>query len=153
METKEKLVESDQMHFNRELTEVMLQVLERSEEQKLAQKKHNRLLRVCAWGCVGIFLVVLVCAVLLMPQVLSNLGDAQGVMQSLDPDKISRLVDSAQTLADSAQTFIAELEVLMADVGQAVKNLEKIDIQKLNEAIENLNQTVKPLADFFSILR
>ena len=41
-------------------------------------------------------------------------------------------------------------ESSLEGAGEAVKKLEEIDIDKLNEAIDNLNKTVKPLADFFS---
>ena len=35
------------------------------------------------------------------------------------------------------------------DMSRTVERIDKVDLEKLNEAIDNLNETVKPMAEFF----
>ena len=73
----------------------------------------------------------------------------EGVTSSLD-----ELRQSAQTSLESAQALSSSASQMIEDntknVSEALENFNSIDFEKLNQAIQDLSDVVKPLAQFFS---
>ena len=123
--------------------------MENSQEllTKLEQHSKQQLLltKITCILCAAIFICLLVMTVLIVGTAshLSTLAeDAEFVIDNLEAVSwelanadIGTMVDNIGTLAADSQTIVAE----------AMKKLEAIDIETLNEAIEDLAAIVEPL--------
>jgi hypothetical protein len=135
-----------------------------SEAQKKTEHKRLVLLRVCvALLSVLTAAAVIACAIV-VPAVLNVAYEAQDtleVLQKVDVDSIMTDIDSFTEQAGETFTSVSEsaailntldMESLNETIGElktAVDNFSQIDVVALNEAIQNLNDTVEPLARFF----
>ena len=136
-----------------------------------SQKEHNRvmekLMKMTA-GCeVGALAVVVVAVLAIVPRTASVLGSAGKISSQLE----QMLLQAKQTLEDAqqiteqvknsnpqqllgnlnelSQQGQVALEESVQEVKKAVDVLEKIDIEALNKAIDNLGKAVSPLAKLF----
>lgn len=94
--------------------------------------------------CVGIFALVLS----LMPQVQDLAAQMESVLTNLEDittqlaeTDLNGMVDNVDALVNTSQQ----------GVEQAMKKLNAIDFDTLNQAIQNLADVVEPLAKFFNI--
>lgn len=103
------------------------------EEQVKLLKKQLFWQRVCAWACLGIFLVLLISALLLVP-------------------RVNALVGSLETL--SQELAAVDWQTLSANLEQVTKTAEEsiaaLDITGLNQAIKDLQTAISPLVRLFS---
>ena len=132
------------MEEKRELRE-LLERLDRSNRQQARYARWQCIFSVAAAVCiVGLFVLVYT----LMPQVreltektevvLTNLTEVTDQLAGMDLGTMVENVD--------------ELVVTSRDgVEQAVEQLNSIDFEALNQAIGDLSDVVKPMADFFNI--
>ena len=102
-----------------------------------SQKEHNRvmekLMKMTAGCAVGALAVVVVAVLAIVPRTASVLGSAGQISSQLE-------------LSQQGQVA---LEESVQEVKKAVDVLEKIDIEALNKAIDNLGKAVSPLAKLF----
>jgi len=121
-------------------------------EMLKVDKKHLFWQRISAMAVVAMFLVVLVTAMILVPQVVNTLN-------------------SINKVAVDAEAAIGDVEVMVSEITSASKNLNKlvddndeklteavnnmsnVDFDGLNAAIKDLQDTVGPMASFFSRFR
>ena len=121
-------------------------------EMLKVDKKHLFWQRISALAVVAMFLVVLVTAMTLVPQVINTLN-------------------SINKVAVDAEAAIGDVEVMVSEITSASKNLNKlvddndeklteavnnmsnVDFDGLNAAIKDLQDTVGPMASFFSKFR
>jgi len=132
---------------NNDAYQLMIQSM---EQQKKSNKTRNTIIA-AGFGC--IFALFLVCALVLMPHLTAAVDDIDAIANSVEGQKLSEIVDDVQALTKEAVSIVEHADGVLDEASGAVKNLEQIDIEKLNEAISNLNDTVEPLAEFFSIMR
>ena len=133
---------------------------EMMQEQAAHQKKVEKLVRVCAVCAAGIFAVVAVSAAILVPKGLGLIKRAEHITAQMDEmmPQVQEVVERVQegdpkALMEDIQSLTQTGEQALHDsVGKlkkAVEVLEKIDIESLNTAVENLGKAVSPLARLF----
>lgn len=109
------------------------------ESVQLLLKRQLFWTKLCALACAGIFAVVLVCAVFLAPQINRSLESINNITVQLETIDWNTLATNISKLAATGQGS-------MADISAA---LEKLDIEGLNQAINDLQKAVSPLARLF----
>ena len=136
-----------------------------------SQKEHNRvmekLMKMTAGCAVGALAVVVVAVLAIVPRTASVLGSAGQISSQLEqmlPQAKQTLEDAQQiteqvknsnpqqllgNLNELSQQGQVALEESVQEVKKAVDVLEKIDIEALNKAIDNLGKEVSPLAKLF----
>lgn len=118
----------------------------------IVAKKQLFLQRITTLATVGIFVVVLVAMIVLVPKVTMTLTN------------IDQMVADASSSVENINAMVAEmteasknLNQLVNDntepLTQAVNNMVGIDFEGLNKAITDLQATVGPMAQFFSRFR
>ena len=121
-------------------------------EMLKVDKKHLFWQRLSALAVVATFLVVLVVAMILVPQVLATL------------DNINRVAKDAESAVANVDTMVLEmtdasknLNQLVGDnseaLNEAITNMANVDYDGLNKAIKDLQDTVGPMASFFGKFR
>jgi len=132
------------MEEKQELRE-LLERLDRSNRQQARYARWQCIFGVAAAVCiVGLFVLVYT----LMPQVreltektevvLTNLTEVTDQLANMD---LGTMVENVDELVVTSQ----------AGVEQALEQLNAIDFETLNQAIGDLSDVVKPMADFFNI--
>ncbi len=100
----------------------------------------------------ALVLIFLVVAVIIVPKavtVLENTNEAVVTAQK-SLDKIDTQLDSIQTMTDSITKTSDNMNTMVEDnaeqLTEAVKKMQSIDFEGLNQAIEDLQTAVKPMA-------
>lgn len=146
-----------------------LALLTEIRDQLLAQNTHRQkqliLLRVCAAACALLALAVLLTCAVLLPKASQTLSEAEAAIAALNMEQIDGMITDLETvarqsvrIAEEAQVVLSEIAQIdfaslngsLADLDAAVKAFSGLDIETLNRAIANLNDTVEPLARFFA---
>lgn len=136
-------------------------------EQKAHNKKMQRLMQITAGCMIGILAIVVLTAALILPRTLGILSDAQEITAQVqdmtgqakrvltDAQEITsqvkegnpkQVMDSISSLAKEGETAVLEC---VEQVKRAVDILDKMDIDSLNTAIDNLGKAISPLAKLF----
>lgn len=102
------------------------------EEQVKLLKKQLFWQRVCAWACVGVFLVVLASAWMLVPRVNELVNSLEMLSQELMQVDWQALAGNLEKMTQTAQESIAAL-----------------DIDGLNQAVKDLQTAISPLVKLF----
>lgn len=149
-----------------------LVLLAEIRDQLLLQNKQKKnqllLLRICAGGLSLLALaVVIVCAVL-VPKLSGTLAEVDSAVAMLDMEQVASLISNMDTVAAESMAMATDASVILSDISKvdfasfnvslaeldtAVQKFSQLDIQTLNEAIRNLNDTVAPLATFLNRFR
>ena len=82
----------------------------------------------------------------MLPQAKQTLEDAQQITEQVKNSNPQQLLGNLNELSQQGQVA---LEESVQEVKKAVDVLEKIDIEALNKAIDNLGKAVSPLAKLF----
>ena len=114
--------------------------MELLEEMKKINQKilmHQRVMSV-------LMLVFVVAVVSLLPTVVTTLETAKTTLTHMNEaiTQMEGALSQVETLATEAGTAMDGME-------QALENINTIDIETLNQAITDLGEVVKPMADFF----
>ena len=136
-----------------ENTELMNELLK-------TQKKQLKTTRVLTVFTGLVLAAVLVCSIVLLPNLYKTIKQANTLMAeaNLSLDSVDTLVADVDTLVtDNTEALTAALgniNVLMEEntdsVTEALDNINKVDFDELNRAIKNLSDVIQPLADFFN---
>lgn len=123
----------DQNKDSKRNTEVLLR------EQLGVMKKQLRMSRITA-GIIGIAAAALIAsAAIVTPQAFQAFRRANALLEELDSTSLTEMIQSIDGLAKSSQE----------DMGQAMDKLNQLDLDGLNRAIQNLENTTRPLAELF----
>ena len=121
-------------------------------EMLKVDKKHLFWQRLSALAVVATFVVVLITAVILVPQIsatLSNINkvasDAEAAIANVDV-----MVDEMTDASKNLNKLVGENSEALTE---AVTNMADIDFEGLNKAIVDLQDTVGPMASFFNKFR
>lgn len=126
-------------------------IMERIESSNAGQEKYARkqyrMAQITAGASLIILAVVIYAAATLIPaanRTFQNLNfimeDLQTVTEQLAEADLSGMISDVDTLVSESEKGVSE----------ALKKIEAIDIDTLNSAIQNLNDAVAPLANFFN---
>ena len=121
------------------------QILERLEKNSRRQLLHTRLQTIfgiiCTVFC-GILLINLLAFIPKLESLISQaevlLRDLDTVTQQLAKLELSTMVENINGLVITSQTSVEE----------ALDKINEIDFETLNQAVKDLSNVVKPLADF-----
>lgn len=131
-----------------------------TEEQlmeKLLKNSEKQLFysRIASLAVLVLAAVVIICLVMIVPKVMTTITNANEIMAQ---------ATETITLANTAIESVTEMSVAITDMGtdmdtfitensksieEVMHNLEAIDFEGLNGAIEDLGDVVEPLANFF----
>lgn len=118
-------------------------------------KKQSQMLRIIAAACVGVFVIVLISAMILVPKTMNMMDMISKIQLELDQESMEKLTTDIDelivTLNEEVQQMTDQLsQVDVENLNTAIKNLstavEKMDIEQLNRAITNLSDIIEPLA-------
>ena len=121
-------------------------------EMLKVDKKHLFWQRLSALAVVATFLVVLVVAMILVPQVMATLVNNNRVAKDAES-----AVANVDTMVLEMTDASKNLNQLVGDnseaLNEAITNMANVDYDGLNKAIKDLQDTVGPMASFFSKFR
>ena len=108
-------------------------------EQLKVMKKQLRMSRIVS-GIIGIAVVVMIAAmVIVLPPAVQSLSSANRLMKELEDTNLADMIKNIDELAKTRQE----------DMSQTMDKLNQLDLESLNAAIQNLENTTRPLADLF----
>ena len=114
-------------------------------EEKNYEKKQYQMAKISAAANAAMLLVVILCAVILIPRFLNTMNQVDVVMADLE------IVSSE--LADTLPEMMEDLDALVnsseAGITEAIEKMNAIDFEALNQAIQDLQTVIEPLARFF----
>ncbi|HJC23933.1 MAG TPA: hypothetical protein H9761_09530 [Candidatus Eisenbergiella merdavium] len=112
-----------------------------NEEQTRLLKKQLFYMRIQTAACLILTGAVLVVVLRVLP----------GMTQALDQTN-AVLADAQEAIADFQEVSENVNELVNTGslaVGQTMEKIDQMDIERLNEAIADLNRVIEPLAEFF----
>ena len=86
--------------------------------------------------------MLLVAVAVLVPSVTATLDNANIALE-----QISSTAQEMDNVLNSVEVLVEDSSV---GVSQALENMNSIDFEKLNRSIEDFNNVVSPLSNFFS---
>ncbi|WP_026651727.1 hypothetical protein [Butyrivibrio proteoclasticus] len=112
-------------------------------------KKQLFFQRLAAISTTGIFLVILVAALLIVPRAIRTINQVNQLATDATNSvaKIDEMTESITTASENLNGFIDENAETLT---KATKSISEIDFEGLNQAISDLQETVGPMASFFS---
>ena len=113
-----------------------------------SQKEHNRVMEIVPRTASVLGSAGQISSQLeqMLPQAKQTLEDAQQITEQVKNSNPQQLLGNLNELSQQGQVA---LEESVQEVKKAVDVLEKIDIEALNKAIDNLGKAVSPLAKLF----
>ena len=100
------------------------------------------MMKVLMFAMAGIFLMLLIAVAVLVPSVTATLDNANVALE-----QISSTAQEMDNVLNSVEVLVEDSSV---GVSQALENMNSIDFEKLNRSIEDFNNVVSPLSNFFS---
>lgn len=122
-----------------------------SAESELIQLTKKQLFyqKMAALSTCGIFVVILIAALIVVPMAVKTINKVNTLADSAGQTitKIDTMSTSITEASDNINTLVdGNAETLT----KATKSLSEIDFEGLNQAISDLKDTVGPMAKFFS---
>ena len=117
-------------------------IREQNEIERSYLKKQLNMMKVLMFAMAGIFLMLLIAVAVLVPSVTATLDNANVALE-----QISSTAQEMDNVLNSVEVLVEDSSV---GVSQALENMNSIDFEKLNRSIEDFNNVVSPLSNFFS---
>ena len=129
-------------------------IMKRLETSNAAQeryaKKQYKMSLISAAANVTVLILVIFLVLTLMPKINATFEDLNAVMENVE----SITKELSEVDIEGMVSNIDDLVVGSSDsLTQAMKKLNAIDIEKLNDAIRNLNDAVEPMARFANLFK
>ena len=117
-------------------------IREQNEVERTYFKKQLNMMRALMFSMGGIILILLVAVIILVPKITVTLDNANVALEqiSFTAEQLDEVLISVETLVEDSSEGIT----------QALDNMNSIDFEKLNKSIDDLNNVVSPLSNFFS---
>jgi len=126
-------------------------ILERIEASNAGQEKYARkqyrMSQLTALASVIILAVVIYISATLIPQVHTTLQSVNYMMEDLNSVTSELAEIDLEEMIKNVDALVVSSETSIQD---AMKKLNALDVETLNEAIRNLNDAVAPLANLFN---
>ncbi len=98
-------------------------------------------------GCsVLMFLVVLICALVVVPKTVRLMGTAQSTLDNMQ--EVSEQLTTLK-LSETIQSIDENTAQAMEDVSGAMDQINSLDVESLNTSIEDLHESVENLNNLF----
>jgi methyl-accepting chemotaxis protein len=116
----------------------------------------KRLEAVCV---MGMFLVVLIAALVVVPKVNTTLAHVNDVAQKAQEvatkaqDSLAKVDEMTESMKQASQDLNSLVDENGESLSAAIKSMSEVDYQGLNDAIKDLQGTVGPMASFMSKFR
>ncbi len=118
-------------------------------EMLRVDKKHLFWQRVSAFAVTAMLITVLVAALLLIPEIIKTLNT------------VNRVAEEVETSIEGVDAMVAEMTATSANLNKVVDenakvlndtvtDISNIDFEGLNQAIQDLQDAVGPMASFFN---
>ncbi len=117
--------------------------------QERYAKKQYRMSQISAAANILVLAIVVYLTVILVPKVNSVFNDLNVILNNLDTITTELAAIDIDQMMNNVDGLVTQSS---RDLKTAMEKVNSIDIDTLNSAIQNLNDTIKPLADFFHIL-
>ena len=99
-------------------------------------------------GCsVMMFLVVLICAIIVVPKAVRLMGTAQSTLDNMQ--EVSEQLTTLK-LSETIQSIDESTANAMSDVSEAMNQINSLDVDSLNESIRDLKESVENFNKLFS---
>ncbi len=139
---------------------ILAEIAQNSRIQAENSRKQLFYVRICAIALAAIFVAVIICAALVVPRTVRVLDNVNALSDRLDNLDLEAVLDDAARLLETIGPVADRLEPLMdsvndtvleaqRDMEQALRAIQSIDIETLNDAIADLAAIVEPLARLF----
>ena len=144
---------ADNENTNQTVTENTSQAVSENTSQTTPEinellKKQLFFQKMTAYSMTGIFLIMLVAAILIVPRTIKTINQVNqlATQASESVTKIDEMTESITTASENLNGFIDENAETLT---KATKSISEIDFEGLNQAIKDLQDTVGPMATFF----
>ncbi len=110
-----------------------------------------RAARLCVWLLGALLAAVCIVSLLIVPRAIRAFDHLERTLESMDA--LTETADAALTAANSAANAADKLVADNADaVAEAMEQLNSVDFETLNRAINDLSDIVEPLARVANLL-
>ena len=122
-------------------------------------KKDHVLKLITTISVVGMFVVVLIAAITLVPPAKRTINEIESVAQKAGDTvekangTIAEISDMATKLQESAEDLSGLVDDNSQTLTDSLKKISEIDFEGLNKGIKDLQDTVGPLANFMNKFR
>lgn len=134
-------------HPNNQFQELMERIEASNAAQEKYARKQYRMSQLTALVSVAILALVIYIGSSLVPQVHTTLQSVNYMMEDLNDITHELASADLQQMIENVDHLVVSSE---ANIQDALKKLNSLDIETLNQAIQNLNDAVAPLASFFN---
>lgn len=130
--------------------DLLTQLVKNSEKQLFYARIRTLATVIIAGG-------LLICMIVLAPEVLKTVSQANAIMVQASEtitladtaiESITEMSASITEMGENMDTFITENA---ESVSQVMKQMEEVDFESLNKAIKDLGDVIEPLAKFFKL--
>ena len=101
---------------------------------------------IIAGASVFTFLVLLICALVVVPKAVKLIGTAQTTLENME--EVSEKLTTLQ-LSETIQSIDDNTARAMQDVSDSMEQIQALDVEALNESIEALKESVDNLNKLF----
>lgn len=138
-----------------------LQLLDKLEKNSRKQTRYARIQCVFSIAAALFCLILLINVLALVPKMNALAESTQEVSQ-----QVQQIADQAQTVMDNLENvsnqlveadlagMVEQVDTLVTTSQEALTStmdkIDKLDLEKLNDAIQDLSDVIKPLANFFN---
>lgn len=121
---------------------------ERPKNKKMDNReKRDFILKLIIAVCSALtFLVIMVVAIVVVPKAVNLMNTAQRTLDNLET--VSEDLKALE-LAEAIKNIEDDTARAMADVSDAMDQVEKLDVETLNQSIQELKQSTEELSNLF----
>ena len=125
-----------------------MEVCEKLYKEYEKYNKRTYYLTMIVAGCsVFTFLVLLICALVVVPKAVRLMGTAQTTLENME--EVSEKLTTLK-LSETIQSIDDSTARAMQDVSDSMEQIQALDVEALNESIEELKESVENLNKLFS---
>ncbi len=117
-----------------------------ADESDKYSKRTYYLTMIIAGCSVFTFLVLLICALVVVPKAVRLIGTAQTTLENME--EVSEKLTTLQ-LSETIQSIDDSTARAMQDVSDSMEQIQALDVEALNESIEALKESVENLNRLF----
>lgn len=134
------------------LQELIAEIRNENAEERSYLKKQNTMMRCLMAVMLGIFVILAIAVIVLVPKISMTLSKADTALTNANTT-----LTQVNELAKNAETTMSNLDTVLGQssegIASTMEKLNAIDFEGLNQSIEDLGNVVSPLSKFFGTFR